>query len=122
MCFWHCPFEATNQRLAASPGIRGHPVTNRFSKAGLGTACFALLVGSAVLFVPLAPVQAAPQERSRSPAEIKVVGSKLAQAEPTTTGSLSKAVSDEQPGCDRPRRRLWIEGEGWVVRRVSTCH
>jgi hypothetical protein len=97
-------------------------VTHRFSKAGLSAACSALLIGSAVLFVPMAPAQAAPQERSRASADLKMAGSKLAQAEPAATSSISKTSSDEQPICDRPRRRLWVESEGWVVRRVSACH
>ena len=97
-------------------------MTHRYSKAGLSAACSALLIGSAVLFVPLSSAEAAPRERSRAAADIKMAGSKLAQAEPATTSSISKTVSDEQPVCDRPRRRLWVEGEGWVVRRVSACH
>jgi hypothetical protein len=95
-------------------------VTHRFSKAGLSAACSALLLGSAILLVQPTSLQAAPQERSRA-ADIKMASSKLAQAEPATTSSI-KTVSDEQPACDRPRRRLWVEGEGWVVRRVSACH
>jgi hypothetical protein len=97
-------------------------VTHRFSIAGLGTACSALLIGSALLLVAPAPAEAAPQERSRATTEMKIAGSKLAQAEPATTSSLGKGAADEQPVCDRPRRRLWVEGEGWVVRRVSACH
>jgi hypothetical protein len=97
-------------------------VIHRFSKTGLITICSALLAGSAVLFIAPAPAQAAPKERPRVAADIKMARSKLAQAEPTTTSSISKTASDEQPACDRPRRRLWIEGEGWVVRRVSNCH
>ena len=97
-------------------------MTHRFSKLGFGTACFALLLGSAIVVLPLAPVQAAPQERPRPTASLKAAKSKLAQAEPTTTGSLSRAPGDEQPACDRARRRLWVEGEGWVVRRVATCY
>jgi hypothetical protein len=26
-----------------------------------------------------------------------------------------------QEGCVRPRKRLWVEGEGWIVRRVTVC-
>ena len=30
--------------------------------------------------------------------------------------------SDDDAGnCTRARRRLWVEGEGWVVRRITTC-
>lgn len=28
---------------------------------------------------------------------------------------------DESGTCSRIRRRLWVEGEGWIVRRVTTC-
>jgi hypothetical protein len=24
-------------------------------------------------------------------------------------------------GCSRVRRKLWVEGDGWIVRRVSLC-
>lgn len=103
-------------------------MTHRFSHAGLGTACFALLFGSAILLVPLTPAEAAPQERVRTSAtaaknavKAGTTKTKFAQAEPETTSSLSKAA-DEEPTCNRPRRRLWVEGEGWVVRRISACH
>jgi hypothetical protein len=38
--------------------------------------------------------------------------------DPQTTSSLA-AAEDEK--CQRARKRLWVEGEGWVVRRVTTC-
>ena len=28
---------------------------------------------------------------------------------------------EEDTTCSRARKRLWIEGEGWVVRRITTC-
>ena len=31
------------------------------------------------------------------------------------------ASEDEAGSCTRARRKLWVEGEGWVVRRVTTC-
>jgi len=98
-------------------------VTSRFSHSGLGTACFALLLGSTLLVVPLAPAAAAPHERGRPAAAAPAAKTKIAiaQVDPVTTSSLSKAT-DEEPACARPRRRLWVEGEGWIVRRVSACH
>ena len=95
-------------------------MTDRFSKAGLATACSALFIGSAILILPPVPADAAPA-RARSATEINSASDKLAQAEPAPTSSYAKATA-EQPACDRPRRRLWVEGEGWVVRRVSACH
>jgi hypothetical protein len=43
-----------------------------------------------------------------------------ATAEPATTGSLGPAA-EEDANCTKSRKRLWVEGEGWVVRRVTTC-
>ena len=94
---------------------------HRFSNAGLGTACFALLIGSAIVVLPLASAEAAPKERARPAATLNSAQSKLADAEPATTGSIAAPPSDAQASCDRVRRRLWVEGEGWVVRRVTTC-
>jgi hypothetical protein len=39
---------------------------------------------------------------------------------PETTSSVSTSA-DLEPTCLRSRKRLWIDGEGWVVRRVTTC-
>ncbi|MDQ4136391.1 MAG: hypothetical protein M3158_09430 [Pseudomonadota bacterium] len=96
-------------------------MTHRFSRAGLRTAFCALLFGSTLLLVPLAPAEAAPQERSRA-ATVEAKPTKVADAEPATTSSVSKGAAEEEQVCNRPRRRLWVEGEGWVVRRVSACH
>ena len=96
-------------------------MTYRYSHAGLRIACSALLFGSALVLAPLTPAEAAQQERVRSVAA-PAPATKLAEADPATTSSLAKTAIDEEPACSRPRRRLWLEGEGWVVRRVSACH
>ena len=96
-------------------------MTYRYSRAGLRIACSALLFGSALVLVPLTPAEAAPHERGH-PAVAPAQRTKLAEADPTTTSSLAKTAIEEEPACSRPRRRLWVEGEGWIVRRVSACH
>ena len=35
---------------------------------------------------------------------------------------VAALVRDDEASCSRAGRRLWVEGEGWVVRRVTTCH
>ncbi|MEH3118554.1 MAG: hypothetical protein PGN25_13420 [Methylorubrum populi] len=36
--------------------------------------------------------------------------------------TASVAEGDEDgANCNKQRRRLWIEGEGWIVRRVTIC-
>ncbi|NEU14199.1 hypothetical protein G3T14_18990 [Methylobacterium sp. BTF04] len=39
----------------------------------------------------------------------------------TTVASVSEP-DDAMTNCSRSRRRLWVDGEGWIVRRVTTCH
>lgn len=106
-------------------------MTNRFSHSGLGTACLALLLGSTLLVA--APAAAAPGERGRPAATAPAATGQaaktkiaVAEADPITTSSVATSsltkATDEEPACARPRRRLWVEGEGWVVRRVSACH
>ena len=45
--------------------------------------------------------------------------------EPARTPSgvpIRPAVATEDPAdCCRLRKRLWIDGEGWVVRKVTIC-
>lgn len=43
-----------------------------------------------------------------------------AQAEPIVR-PVSAMVTDGQPVCTHTRRRLWLESEGWVVRKIATC-
>ena len=109
------------RRFGPPRGTRTIPVTYRFSLAGFNTACLALLVGSAILI--LTPAEAAPRKSPKpNPAAIaKSVKAKFAQTDPAATSSITKPAADAQPACDKARRRLWVEGEGWVVRRVSTC-
>lgn len=68
-----------------------------------------LLIGAGICGAAAAPVAA--------PATGKVSG-------PVTGVTPVAAVTegeDEAANCSRSRRRLWVEGEGWIVRRVTTC-
>ncbi|MBE7202614.1 MAG: hypothetical protein INR70_33100 [Parafilimonas terrae] len=44
---------------------------------------------------------------------------KMAEANPQVHNAAVER--DDDATCSRARRRLWIEGEGWVVRRITTC-
>jgi hypothetical protein len=98
-------------------------VTHRYSAAGLTTACLGLVLGITILLIPLAPAKAAQQKSA--PVQAETLAGKSAKvedaSEPSSTGSLTKAAAEEEPSCNRARRRLWVEGEGWVVRRVTMC-
>ncbi|MGH1572763.1 hypothetical protein ACRAWG_21450 [Methylobacterium sp. P31] len=70
-------------------------------------------VASAMLL--LAPIAAIAAQAAKEPAETKV-----ADAGPQVRPA-AVVEREEDATCSRARRRLWIEGEGWVVRRITTC-
>ena len=39
--------------------------------------------------------------------------------DPTSTASIKPAATDAS--CQKSRKRLFVEGEGWLVRSVTTC-
>jgi len=78
-------------------------MTIRSTAAGAASA-FLLLAG-------LATAQAAPTGTE----------TKVAEAAPTQVHPVAAIEREDDATCSRARRRLWIEGEGWVVRRITTC-
>ena len=95
----------------------------RFSWPGAARAGAALIIGSAVVVSTATAAGAAgasPPKASFTALE----GAKPAAdatADPTSTASLPRDGADEDAACSRVRRKLWVEGEGWIVRRVTTC-
>ena len=70
-----------------------------------------LLPGALVALLALAgSAQAAPANGNAKVAEAAAPIRPVAAVEP-----------EEPASCYRARRRLWIENEGWVVRRITTC-
>ena len=45
----------------------------------------------------------------------------LAAKDPEATPSV-QTDEDSDPYCASARKRLFVEGEGWIVRRVTTCY
>jgi hypothetical protein len=47
------------------------------------------------------------------------------QSAPPSSGQNTQTVEtpsvDSGPSCVKARRKLWVEGEGWIVRRVQLC-
>ncbi|SFM28311.1 hypothetical protein [Methylobacterium pseudosasicola] len=78
-------------------------MTIRSTAAGAASAL--LLIAS------LAAAQAAPGATE----------TKVAEAAPQQVHPVAAVERDDDASCSRARRRLWIEGEGWVVRRITTC-
>jgi len=99
----------------------------RYSPTGACLAFSTLLAGSALLMVSFAPAFAAPkpaaaQAATAAKAKVAVVEAAEVDAEgPAATGSTKAAAEEEGAGCQRARRKLWVDGEGWIVRRVTVC-
>jgi hypothetical protein len=82
----------------------------------------AILVGAGLALASL-PAQAAPgistDKQSDKPAKEKMTA--VAAKDPETTSSIQSG-ENEDANCARSRQRLFVEGEGWIVRRVTTCY
>ncbi|QRM32150.1 hypothetical protein [Microvirga sp. VF16] len=50
----------------------------------------------------------------------EAVTSVVAKDVETTSSIETKSANDAS--CDISRKRLFVEGEGWIVRRVTTCY
>lgn len=60
---------------------------------------------------------AAPTSASAASATV----TKVADVTPPVRPVSVTESEDETGNCSRIRRRLWVEGEGWIVRRITTC-
>ena len=60
---------------------------------------------------------AAPTTASAASAAV----TKIADVTPPVRSVSATEGEDDGGTCSRIRRRLWVEGEGWIVRRITTC-
>jgi hypothetical protein len=83
----------------------------------------AILAGVACLALPAQAAPAGPHQGQKVSAAsaTKDKVSTVAATEPETTGSVQSGATEDL-NCNRSRKRLFVEGEGWIVRRVTTCY
>lgn len=115
--------------------------TLRHSKAGAKLAMAALLAGTALVAISLGardaaakstPTQSEAPRSGGPPAGLKTPDATARDQRPAdpeaiaakrdpqyTSAAGAGTASDE--GCLRQRKRLWIEGEGWMIRKVNVC-
>jgi hypothetical protein len=92
-------------------------------------AGIALLIATSIAFAPAAVSStgaistgaistgsSAEPRAARTPSPSR---NKVERAEPRSESTLVVASSDAS--CARARRKLWVEGEGWMVRKVAVC-
>ncbi len=73
----------------------------------------AAFAGLVLIGLSAAPALAAPPA-SRSTTQV-------AEAAPVSQTTATAESEEDSANCNKQRRRLWIEGEGWLVRRVTIC-
>ena len=99
----------------------------RFSRPGAALAAAALLIGSAIVVAGGGPADAAPAPGAKaSPAAsakaspaVAIPKTPVLPDEPKV--AYSKAEAEDVGNCFSSRRKLFVEGEGWIVRKVTTC-
>lgn len=79
-----------------------------------------LALGGLVAITSYPPAEAShtvetPAPKVEAAPPVRAMTSDLVQTAETETGPASDAA------CSKVRKRLWVDGEGWIVRRVSIC-
>ena len=80
-----------------------------------GTALF--MSCASLALTPAAAASSSARVTKSTTATVAAEPSRATAQDPQTTSS----VNADQENCLRSRKRLWVAGEGWVVRRVTTC-
>ena len=103
---------------------------SRTFRAGTHIALGGLLLAFAIVvastgFAKASPTRTAVQPRIGAAAlSAKLYDARASDARADDlpeTSAIAKVPSDHQASCDRTRKRFWVEGEGWIVRRVAVC-
>jgi hypothetical protein len=102
--------------------IKGSSAKRNSLFGGWACAAASLGIAAGLIFAPM-PAEAAPAipaERS-APKAMKEKATAVAVKDVEETGSIEADAFDDST-CSRSRKRLFVEGEGWIVRRVTTCY
>jgi hypothetical protein len=88
------------------------------TSTGLGAFAAQVIVVSAVWVGSSLDAQAGPAAPGLRSEKAAGVATKVADA---GAGSSVELPKEQLLFCTLGRKRLWVEGEGWLVRRVRTC-
>ena len=102
-------------------------------------ALAALLAGFALTAAPLGDAAAASKNKpskqtaesakaalpsaksAAAPAKVADPEAIAAKRDPQYTSATTGTGTATDAGCLRLRKRLWVEGDGWLVRKVTVC-
>jgi len=91
-----------------------------FASRIIFVATLGIAAGLITLPLPTEAAHAAPLERLAAKT-LKQNPTEVAAKDVEETGAIQTDAPDTST-CDRSRKRLFVEGEGWIVRKVTTCY
>ena len=100
--------------LGASFEKRVAPLSGRSKRLAL----FSIIVSAGLA---AGAAQAAPASHGAAAKPSKEPVTAVAAKDVETTSSVGSSTNDNAH-CNISRKRLFVEGEGWIVRRVTTCY
>ena len=99
----------------------GASLQKRISPLSGGLKFFAFLSIVAGFGLAAESVQAAPAGYGAAAKPSKEPVTAVAAKDVEETSSVRSGTGVD-PHCDISRKRMFVEGEGWIVRRVTTCY
>jgi hypothetical protein len=89
-------------------------MSDRVKMVGMALAIMVVLGPASVAVAAPGDPRTVPAIRSAAGAPVAAAGTGEAEAREAADPELA-------PGCERSRRRLFVESEGWIIRRVTIC-
>ena len=99
----------------------GASIQKRISPRSGCLSLFAVLSIVAGFGLATEAVQAAPAGHGAAAKPSKETVTAVAAKDVETTSSVQSNAGNA-PHCDISRKRLFVDGEGWIVRKVTTCY
>lgn len=96
---------------ASMPRLRSHR---------LPAIAAAVLIGSLTAISPALSMFPAPKPAAAAAAPVSTAAPSESAHRPVRVRK-AEAAPMEGASCSSARQKLWVEGEGWVVRRVNRC-
>ena len=99
--------------------ISKHNKNRSFGGVMKWLGCLVLAGGIALVVVPAEAANVAPPDGKAVKIALNTK-TEVAVKDREETGSIE--VSSDGLSCSQARRKLFVEGEGWIVRKVTTCY
>ena len=99
----------------------GANARKRISPLSGGLKVMAILTVAAGFGLAAERTEAAHAGHGVSAKPVEQTVTSVAAKDVETTSSIEMKSANDTP-CDISRKRLFVEGEGWIVRRVTTCY